>query len=147
MKYPEGWWNTVDIGRPGGESQGVYKIHGMEDYFRKIELYPGSYWNTYDPDYKTDPEDGGVLAYKGHLIMLVGDLESGAGFGRIIPVKTGKSGGVKILKLLNRRGFETFPATGDKGEPYSSAIFVFDKGLDQAMEMAKKYIDKVTCVF
>ncbi len=147
MKYPVGWWNTVDIGRPGGEKQGVYKIHGMEDYFRKIVLYPASYWNTYDPGYEADPENGGVLAYKGNLIMLVGDLESGAGFGRIIPVKTGKSGGIKILKLLNRRGFETFPATGDKGEPYSSSIFVFDKGLDQAMEMAKKYIDRVAQVF
>jgi hypothetical protein len=143
LKYPEGWWNTVDIGRPGGERQGVYKIFGMEDYSRDIALYPGSYWNTHDRGYETDPKDGGVLSYKGHLIMLVGDLKSGTGFGRVMPVKTESSGGIKILKLLNRRGFETFPATGDRGKPYSSAVFVFDQGLDQATDMAKEYIDNL----
>lgn len=141
LKYPKGWWNTVDIGKPGGQNTGVYKIYGMEDYPRNVSLYPDSYWNTYDPGYESDPKDGGVLHYKGYLIMLLGDLKSSTGFGRIIPVRTEESGGVKILKLLGRRGFETFPATGDGGKPYSSAIFVFDQGLEEAMKQAKAYID------
>lgn len=143
LQYPDGWWNTVDIGRPGGKSHGVYKIFGQEDYPRRSAQYPESYWNTYDKGYESDPKDGGILNYKGYLIMLIGDLESGTGFGRIMPVKTASIGGAKILKLLNRRGFETFPSTGEKAKPYSAAIFVFDQGLEKAMDEAKKYVDNL----
>src|SRR5690606_37312604 len=132
-----------DIGKPGGASHGVYKIHGQEDYIRHSVQHPDSYWNTYDKGYENDPRDGGVLNYKGYMIMLIGDLKSQAGFGRIMPIRTSSKGGIKILKLLNRRGFETFPSTGDKAMPYSAAIFSFDEGLEKAMEQARKYIDSL----
>lgn len=147
VQYPDGWWNTVDIGRPGGASHGVYKIYGQEDFIRRTVQYPESYWNTYDKGYETDPKDAGVLNYKGYAIMLIGDLASQSGFGRIIPIKSAEQGGMKILKLLNRRGFETFPSTGEKAKPYSSAIFVFDQGLEKAMEQAKQYIDNLKSPF
>lgn len=143
VKIPDGWWNTVDIGQPGGQMKGTYKIYGQQNYLRTIQQYPDSYWNTFDIEYATDPKNGGTLNYKGYMIMLVGDTNNGSGFGRIMPIKTTTSGGITILKLLNYRGFETFPGTGGKAIPYSAAIFVFDNGLTNAMAQAKNYIDKL----
>lgn len=144
LKYPAGWWNTVDIGRPGGQAAGSYVIYGQEAYFRGIELYPRSYWNVVDSAYQEDPPDGGNLNYKGHMIMLIGDQESGIGFGRIMPVRTAGRGGIRILKLLFGKGFETFPATGDKGSPFTGAVFVFERGFDDALTGAKTFIDGLT---
>ncbi len=146
VKMPDGWWNTVDIGQPGGQERGTYKIYGQENYLRATQQYPDSYWNTFDKkdkEYSTDPKDGGSLNYKGYMIMLIGDPNNGSGFGRIMPIKTDKSGGLTILKLLNYRGFETFPSTGGKAISYSAAIFVFDHGLTNAMEQAENYIDNL----
>ena len=143
VKIPDGWWNTVDIGRPGGGKYGMYKIFGQEDYIKTMQKYPDSYWNTHDKGYEKDPKDGGALNYKGYMIMLIGNINNGSGFGRIMPIKTDKTGGLKILKLLNGRGFETFPSTGDKAKPYSAAIFVFEDGLVNALAQAKIYIDKL----
>ena len=143
LSYPDGWWNTVDIGQPGGESQGVYHIHGMEAYPRDLALYPDSYWNTYDPGYESDPKNGGVLNYKGYVIMMVADRVDGTGFGRIMPIKTDTNGGMRILKLLHRRGFETFPGTGDANKPFTAALFAFEGGIPKAVDTAKKYIDNL----
>jgi len=143
LSYPDGWWNTVDIGRPGGQPQGVYHIYGMEEYPRDFVLYPESYWNTHDPGYESDPKDGGVLNYRGHVIMIVADRVDGAGFGRIMPIKTATEGGMRILKLLHRRGFETFPGTGGTNMPYTAALFAFDGGIEKAVDTAKEYVDKL----
>ncbi len=144
LKYPAGWWNSVDIGRPGGKETGSYKLYGQENYVRKIELYPKSAWNAFDRDYQNDPPDGGSLNYKGYMIMLVGDQETGIGFGRIMPVRSAGRGGIRILKLLFEKGFETFPATGDEGKPFTGAVFVFENGFDKAILEAKSFVDRLT---
>jgi len=151
-KYPS-WTNTVDItdigesrdGRPARAAQ--TRVHGQQDfqrqYGRGIVFHEESYWNTYDEEYaETDPVDGGPLSYRGHLIMVVGEPESGTGFGRVMPVKTAGAGGVKILKLLWNRGFECFPATGqDEREPFTGYIYCFTGGLEKGMEMGKRIVD------
>jgi hypothetical protein len=144
LKYPAGWWNSVDIGRPGGKEAGSYKLYGQENYVREIELYPKSVWNVFDREYQNDPPDGGSLNYKGYMIMLTGDQETGIGFGRIMPVRSSGSGGIRILKLLFGKGFETFLATGDEGKSFTGAVFVFENGLDNAIMEAKDYIDRLT---
>ncbi len=144
LKYPAGWWNSVDIGRPGGKEAGSYKLYGQDSYTRKIELYPKSVWNVFDREYQNDPPDGGSMNYKGHMVMLAGDPDTGIGFGRIMPVRTAERGGIRILKLLFGKGFETFPATGDEGKPFTGAVFVFENGFDKAISEAKAYIDHLT---
>ncbi len=143
LTYPAGWWNSVDIGRPGGKEAGSYQLYGQKNYGRKIELYPKSAWNAFDREYQNDPTDGGSLNYNGHMIMLVGDQESGIGFGRIMPVRSAGNGGIRILKLLFGKGFETFPATGDLGKPFTGAVFVFENGFDNAITEAKAFIDRL----
>gem|GEM_PF-1020235 len=144
LEYPAGWWNTVDIGRPGGKEAGSYKLYGQDSYIRKIELYPQSTWNAFDREYQNDPPDGGSLNYKGYMVMLAGDPETGIGFGRIMPVRAAERGGIRILKLLFGKGFETFPATGDKGSPFTGAVFVFERGFDQALSEAMHFVDGLT---
>jgi hypothetical protein len=144
LKYPAGWWNSVDIGRPGGKEAGSYALYGQENYIRKIEHYPKSAWNAFDREYQNDPPDGGSLNYKGHLIMLTGDKETGIGFGRIMPVRTPERGGIRIIKLLFGKGFETFAATGDEGKPFTGAVFVFENGFDKAITEAKAFVDRLT---
>jgi hypothetical protein len=146
-----GWCNTVDIGTPGGltaRHQATTQIYGQEGYIRTLNYHEDSYWNTFDGgEYEDDPIDGGALNYRDHMIMVVGDPETGAGFGRVMPIfKDGEQGGIKILKLLWDRGFETFPATG-KDQTHRPSfvgyIFVFDDGLESAIESGKSIVDKI----
>lgn len=145
VKYTN-WANTVDIGTPGGtnvRSSLETKIFGQDSYSRNLQYHPGSYWNTYDGgDYKNDPVDGGSLNYNGYMIMAVGNTITGAGYGRIMPVIAYKVGGIKIVKLLWNQGFETFPATGQTVRlPFTGYLYVFDSGLDSAIEMGKMIAD------
>jgi hypothetical protein len=143
------WCNTVDIGTPGGLSQRYRAktiVYGSDRHLRDISYHEDSYWNTFDGgEYAQDPLDGGALNYHDHVIMLVGNPETGIGFGRIMPVYLkGRQGGIRILKLLWDRGFETFAATG-KSQTYRPAftgyVFLFDKGFEPAVDFAKSVID------
>mgnify|MGYP001167360091 CR=1 FL=1 len=154
LQYPS-WTNTVDIGAPGGldsdskdwKSRACTRVHGQKEYKEKygrdLVFHEESYWNTFDePQKDTDPVDGGPLNYNGHLIMAVADLESGIGFGRVMPVKTPGKGGISILKLLWNQGFECFAATGDDDRPsYTGYIYVFATGLDEAMKIGRHIAD------
>lgn len=147
LKYPDPWTNTVDIGTPGGASRGEYDFFGQAGFATKVRPfagYPESYWNTYDGGkYAGDPLDGGPLNYKGHLIMVVGNPENGHGFGRVMPVFSPEvRGGVRIIKLLFDRGFETFPRTGQSFAPaYTGYLFLFVDGLAEAVRMGQRIVD------
>ena len=147
LRYPSSWANTVDIGTPGGSRAGRFRFCGGEEYERDLRGfvgYPDSYWNTFDGgDYADDPTDGGPLNYNGHMIMAVGNPSNGRGFGRIMPIfKNGVEGGMRIVKLLFSRGFETFPRTGQRFAPsYTGYLFVFQNGLDDAIRMGQAIVD------
>lgn len=145
LQYPS-WTNTVDIGSPGGttdQSKIETRVFGQETFIRALQFYEKSYWNTHDGgEYQNDPADGGSLNYHGHMIMLVGHKSSGVGFGRVMPIKQPGIGGIKILKLLFNRGFETFPATGQAERPaFTGYVFVFTQGLDQAITIGQAIVD------
>ena len=148
LKYTP-WTNSVDIVSHGGkeaDKNAITRVYGQQNYIRPLVYHEESYWNRFDPEYlKTDPENGGTLNYKGYLIMLVASSENGVGFGRIMPIKTDHTGGVKILKLLWNKGFETFSACGEHKvrEPFTGYIFGFTNGVDSAMEQARQFIDEL----
>jgi hypothetical protein len=82
------------------------------------------------------------------MIMAVGNPENGRGFGRVMPIfKRGERGGVRIVKLLSGQtfdgqGIETFPKTGQPYAPaFSGYLFVFQEGLDRAVEGGKALVD------
>ena len=148
LEYPSRWANTVDIGTPGGSRErGEYRFYGQQEFaaqVRDVTGYPGSYWNTHDGgEYLHDPLDAGPLNYRGHLIMAVGNPESGQGFGRVMPVyEPNKHGGAIILKLLGQRGFETFPRVGQSyAPPFTGYLYVFTEGLDEAVLMGQRIVD------
>ena len=147
LRYPNSWANTVDLGTPGGTRKGEFRFFGQREYavqVRDIVGYPESYWNTYDGgEYRDDPLYGGPLNYKDHLIMAVGNPENGRGFGRVMPVfDQGERGGMRIVKLLFDRGFETFPRTGQGFAPsFTGYLFVFTEGLDEAARMGQRIVD------
>lgn len=147
LKYPDPWANTVDIGTPGGAGSGEYGFFGQQEYATKVRPFighPESYWNTYDGGkYAGDPLDAGPLNYKGHLIMVVGNPQNGHGFGRVMPVFSPEvRGGVRIVKLLFNRGFETFPRTGQSFAPaYTGYLFLFEDGLGEAVHMGQRIVD------
>jgi len=146
LKYTY-WTNSVDIGTPGGigeRHRAQTRVYGKENYIRALDYHEASFWNTFDPEYKDDPKDGGSLNYRGHLIMAVADPETGVGFGRVMPVRMEGKGGIKILKLLWDLGFETFAATGDPESerlPFTGYIYLFESGLDDAMALGKRIVD------
>ncbi|MBN1670160.1 MAG: fibronectin type III domain-containing protein [Kiritimatiellae bacterium] len=145
--YPASWANTVDIGTPGGAGSGEYRFFGEADYERDVRgfaLYPDSYWNTYDGGaYAGDPPAGGALNLNNHMIMAVGNPANGRGFGRVMPIfENNVRGGVRIVKLLSRRGFETFPRTGQSYAPaYTGYLYVFTNGLDHAVAMGQAILN------
>lgn len=147
LRYPSSWANTVDIGTPGGTRRGEFRFFGQREYaaqVRDIAAYPESYWNTYDGgEYRDDPPDGGPLNYESHVIMAVGNPENGRGFGRVMPVfERERQGGMRIIKLLFDRGFETFPRTGQEfAPPFTGFLFAFAEGLDEAVEMGQRIVD------
>lgn len=145
LQYPV-WSNTVDLARPGGTfNDTLYgaKVWGEESFIREPQVYPDSVWNTFDGgDYRDDPADAGTLNYNGHLIMVVANLDTGVGYGRIMPVRSPSTGGVNIVKNLWNRGFETFIDTGDSGrKAFTGYIFVFENGVGAALEMGKRIVD------
>jgi len=80
--------------------------------------------------------------------MAVGNPENGRGFGRVMPIfKRGERGDVRIVKLLSGQtfdgqGIETFPKTGQPYAPaFSGYLFVFQEGLDRAVERGKALVD------
>ncbi len=150
-KQNNNWGNAFDIGSPGGVTEqfkATTRVFGQEKFTRKLTYHEDAYWQGFQVGEKdsVDSEDGGALNYKGHFIMAVGNPENGIGFGRVMPIyKSGTSGGVRIFKLLWDQGFETFPATGSNSladtPSYTGYIFLFDKGVDDAIEIGKKIID------
>ena len=141
IKFPWGWANVVDSGTPGGSSYGgQYRFYGAGEYAEKVrgyDIYPDSYWNTYDGGkYSNDPPTAGSLNYKNDLIMTVGNSAKGHGFGRVIPIyKKDVRGGATIVKLLWNNGFEIFPKIYSR--PYVSYLFVFDNGTAKAVQMGQ----------
>lgn len=145
LKYTS-WANTVDLGTPGetyNRSALETRVYGQEEYIRSLQYHEASYWNTYDRgDYIDDPKDGGSLNYKGHMIIAVANRQTGAGYGRVMPIFGDNTGGIKIVKLLWDKGFETFPATGQASRPpFTGYLYLFDTGLDNAIEMGQKIVD------
>jgi hypothetical protein len=124
-------------------------VYGQAGYIRKINYHEDSYWNTFDKGvYSNDPPDGGSLNYHDHVIMVVGNPATGTGFGRIMPLyKEGVRGGMRILKFLWDRGFETFPAVGKAQTyrpPYTGYVYLFQNGLEGAIEMGKAIVQSRT---
>jgi len=150
-KYPP-WTNLVDIGAPGGlegpegsmfPPGAETRIYGQEEYRRRfgrgLVYHEESYWNTYDDEYASDPPDAGPLNYRGHLVMAVANTETGVGFGRVLPVRGQRRGGVRIVKLLWNTGFECFASTGEEGRPpFTGYLYFFTDGLDAAIERGKR---------
>ena len=144
-----GWCNTVDIGTPGGiteRNKATTRLFGQESFIRPLQYHEDSYWNVFDGgEYADDPADAGSLNYKGHMIMAVGNPGNGAGFARVMPIYSkGVQGGPMIIKLLWDVGFETFPAVGKQQAfrpSFTGYIFVFDDGMDKAIEMGKQIVE------
>jgi hypothetical protein len=151
-----GWMNIVDITNPGGDNdnEDTTMVYGYENFIRPYRYYEDAYWNIDGIQNNTvkdssnmvnDPLDGGTLNYKNHAILTVYDTTSNSGFCRIIPFwKENTRGGMRILKLLWNKGFETFPALGKAQQwrpPFTSYVFIFNKGPQAAIADAKKIID------
>jgi hypothetical protein len=152
MNTKEGdWCNIVDIATPGGVEEkftATTRLYGQVNWIRPLTYHEDVYWsihyNPQKPFYQiVDDSSGGSLNYKGHFIMVVGNPENRVGFGRVIPIyQEGKNGGVWILKLLWDLGFEPFISTGQSFRPsFSGYIFVFDKGVEKAIEMGQRIVD------
>jgi len=140
------WFNIVDIGTPGGlkeRHQATTRIFGQEQWIRKLQYHEDSYWNIFRRDKYNDDPSAGSLNYKDHLIMVLANPANGRGFGRVIPLfQDGNRGGTMVLKLLWDIGFENFAGTGQMYQPpFVSYLFVFEKGLDQALQLGKKIVD------
>jgi len=150
MKH-NGWANAFDIGSPGGltgRHKAMTRVYGQENWIHELIYHEETYWRgfTIKPDEPGEYPDGGPLNYKDHFIMAVGNPENGVGFGRVMPIyKPGKAGGCRIFKLLWDQGFELFPSTGLSNHPdrlpYDGYIFLFNRGLDDAIEMGKAIVD------
>lgn len=141
-----GWFNIVDIGTPGGikeRHKAVTKIYGQERWIHELQYHEESYWNIFKKDGYNDDPTAGSLNYKDHLIMVLANPENGVGYGRVMPIyKEGDKGGTRILKLLWDIGFENFAGTGQSFRPpFSGYIFIFETGLDNAMELGKSIVD------
>jgi hypothetical protein len=148
-----GWANAFDIGSPGGLSgkfNAETRVYGQEDWVRELTYHEDPYWQGFmvreDEKHPIDDPEGGSLDYNGHFIMAVGNPENGIGFGRVMPVfKPGRAGGCRIFKLLWDQGFELFPSTGLRYQTERPAhvgyIYLFDKGLDNAITMGTAIAD------
>lgn len=148
LKYG-GWTNTVDRATPGGTRSGRYEFYGGDVYAQQVRDYdqgrhPNSYWNTYDGGrYANDPVDGGPLNYNHHMIMCVANPNNGEGYGRVMPIFANNvRGGIRIVKLMDWFGFETFPGCGQGYRPvFTGYIYVFTEGLDDAVAKGRKIVD------
>ncbi len=136
--------NTVDIGSPGGVSEGRYEIHGAGKWRRKYVIHPKSYYNRFPADKgkenvkEPDPSNGGPLSYKGYFIMGVYNPKNRRGFGRVAPVSR-----INIIKLLWNRGFELFPNLGGDKKPYTAYLFVNEAGSRGIVTLGKRIVDEV----
>lgn len=156
VRYPTDWFNTVDIGSPGGilkRFEAKTLVYGEEDWIRNKVYHEGAFWNIHLDESKeiymeSDEGKSGPILYRGHFIMLVGDPQSGVGFGRIMPMWTEDKGGIRILKLLWDLGFETFPGSGDQEiddlKPFTGFVFLYSEGMSKALGDAKHLIDTRT---
>jgi hypothetical protein len=156
LKYSElngnNWMNTVDVTEKTSGDNRNYQTHlaGDSAYIRPKVLYEDVYWNSSEwdiPKAGADPKDGGSLNYRNNAIMVVSNKKTGAGFGRVMPFwKENESGGMRVLKLLWNRGFETFPALG-KNQHYCPAftayLYCFDKGFKNGISIGKKLLDSL----
>jgi hypothetical protein len=146
------WCNIVDIATPGGIDKkftATTRIYGQENWVRDLVYHEDCYWSIHHDPKKSfyrivDDASAGSLNYKDHLILVVGNPDNGRGFGRVIPIyREGVQGGVRVLKLLWDVGFEPFIRTGQDYRPsFKGYLFIFDDGLDQAIEMGKSVVDK-----
>jgi len=145
-----GWMNAVDIATPGGLSErfaATTYVLGQEQWIRPLTYHESAYWSIHHSEkeiYHTiDDSSAGSLNYKDHFIMVVLNPETGVGFGRVMPIyKEGIRGGVRIFKLLWDVGFEPFMATGQAYRPpVTGYIFLFEKGVEQAIELGKAIVD------
>lgn len=147
IRYGEGyggWFNTVDIGAPGGlgdRHQARTILAGMDAYRPELVYHEESYWNIHDEGFEDHPRDGGPLNVNGQIVMAVVNEKTGAGFGRVMPIwqDDGDRGGVRAVKLLWDQGFETFPGAGgsDPARPVTGYLYCFDGGAQQALEMGR----------
>lgn len=155
VKYLGAWFNTVDIGTPGGiedRFKASTKVFNGENWIRNLTYHEEIYFNLHHEKEKeiyteTDEEYIDKITYKNHIIMLVFNPENGNGFCRVMPVWNENEGGTRILKMLWDVGFENFPASGDNPmshyKSFKSCIFVFDNGYDAAINLAKEWVSKL----
>ena len=117
--------NTVDIGSPGGATDGTYAIVGAEKWKRPYVLYPKAYFDGAPTDVGheniTEVDQAKSLDYRGWFIMGVFNAANGRGFGRVVP-----SGAIDIIKLLSNRGFELFPYYKRDKEAFTSLFLSRD---------------------
>lgn len=154
VSYAEssGWSNIFDIGSPGG-LEGQYmaktKVYGQEKLGHDLIYHEKALWQGYQISYDEvlkDDSTGAPLIYKGHFIMAVANPKNGIGFGRVMPkYEKGKTGGVKILKLLWDQGFEVFPSMAKEvasdTPPFIGYIYPFEGGLDAGIAIGKSIVD------
>ena len=141
LKLPQTGADIIDKGTPGGAAEGVYRFYGDQEYASLVRGFvpaPENYWNAA----AGDPVDGGQLNYNGYLIMVVGNPENGHGYGRVVPLgRSGESGGTRAVSLLGDSGFENLTGAAMNSQPFVSYLFVFERGLDEAILMGQAIAD------
>ena len=138
--------NIVDIGTPGGTTNGKHFAYGHGSWGRayithKDPSYHGSYYNRYPPDGVNDPANGGALNYHNHFIFGVYNPSNGRGFARTIPVSA-----CSIAKLLlsstQRSGLELYPYPFNKDHPqFTSYLFAVTGGESDILSTGKALAD------
>lgn len=154
LRYPTDWFNTVDIGTPGGITErfsATTSVYGQERWIRDLVYHEDVYW-TLDKHNNTSADTNDLalekhsVVFKNHIIMVVGNEQTGVGFGRVMPVWSENKGGVRTLKLLWDLGFENFPATGKqevvKNNSFFGTIFLFEKGKEDAIKNARIWVEQ-----
>lgn len=142
--------NIVDIGEPGGDTNGEHFFYGGDSWIRgyvtqQNQPTVGSYYNRYSGDNVNDPANGGSLNCNSHFVMGVfnnntNDPNNGVGFARSIPVSQ-----VSIVKLLvgdqERRGFELFPHPFfQPHNTFSGYLYGITDGEDEVMSIAQEAV-------
>ena len=140
--------NIVDIGTPGGTTNGKHFAYGHGSWGRayithKDPSYHGSYYNRYPPDGVNDPANGGALNYHNHFIFGVYNPSNGRGFARTIPVSA-----CSIAKLLlsstQRNGLELYPYPFNKDHPqFTSYLFAVTGGESDILSTGKALADGI----
>ena len=134
--------NSVDLGMPGGGSNGTHVAYGGDSWIRGyVTQDVSSYYNRYLPDGVNDPADGGSLNYNDHFIIGVYNSANNRGFARVMPVAD-----IDIIKLLlsssARRGLEFFPYPFFQAHaPFTGYLYAVTGGEGEILSLGQKLAD------